>query len=87
MPIFGNTHIISASATKLADSSVPMRKLTIRAQISGNPVYFGDGTTVMGYLTASATAGESWTFDDIRPEELYISGTGSEVLYWVGVPA
>ena len=88
MPLIGNTHVISATPTKLSASTTACRKLTIRANLSGSQVFFGDaGGTKMGYLVASATTGESWTFEDVRPEEIYIWGAAGEDLFWNGVPS
>jgi hypothetical protein len=92
--MIGGQHTVSASATALDSSAVPMRQITIRSK-SGNAIlYFGNSdvtatpTNAHGFLNA----GESWTFGPyspggVRPEQIYIIGTGSDVVFWSGIPA
>jgi hypothetical protein len=88
---------LAATPTKLDDSSdgaIPCRIVTIRAEISNSKMFFGgsDGEP-HGYLIATATAGESWTFgpfqmgSGIRPNEIYVWGTANDQIYWNGLEA
>ena len=94
----GGEHTIAATATQLDASITPMRILTIRLEPGASIVYFGnDDVTASaerhGYLTATADAGESWTFGPfekgcgILPNSIYIVGTADDVLFWNGLPA
>ena len=92
----GGKHIVSASPTKLKDSNKAYRILTIRLEP-------GDATRVdfsnednaaslesHGYLVATTTSGESWTFGPfdagcgVKPSEIYIWGSVGEILRWNG---
>ena len=93
----GGEHTISGTAKRLDDSSVPCRLITIRLDVGASPCYFGNadadvGGQRHGYLTATETEGESWTFGPyqnggLRPQELYIFGTAGDILFWDGTPA
>ena len=95
----GGQHTIAATATALDSSNTPCRILTIRLELGASICYFGNSdltiapTNAHGYLVASATAGESWTFgpfdigSGIKPSEIFIVGTADDVLFWNGLPA
>ena len=91
----GGQHTVSATATALDSDSTGMRQLTLRSKSGNAIIYFGGSdvtatpTNAHGYVNA----GESWTFgpfapgSGIKPSEIYIIGTGSDVLFWSGIPA
>jgi len=92
----GGVHTIGATAAKLANDDNPYTKITVRLNLSGNQTFFGnsdvasDGTNAHGYLVATATSGESWTFGPypsgagIKPSDLYFVGTAGDKLFWTG---
>jgi hypothetical protein len=92
--MIGGKHVVQASPTKLSDDDTPCRIVTIRLEISNSRMNFGgaDGEP-HGYLVATATAGESWTFgpfqmgSGIRPSEIYIWGTAADHVFWNGLEA
>ena len=89
----GGQHTVSATATVLDSSDVIYTYITIRLEPGASILYFGnsDVTAVPanahGYLVATATDGNSWTFGPypnggIRPSAIYIIGTADDVLFW-----
>ena len=94
----GAVHTIAASPTKLGESEVSMRVITIRLEPDASICYFGDSDMVdannaFGYVTGTTASGESWTFgpfergSGIKPSEIYIFGTAEDKLFWSGLPA
>ncbi len=74
------------------DKRHAMRIGIFKAKINNAaPIYFGKDATVtsaganaIGYLTASATAGEGMVIDFLGspyPETIYVVGTANDVLY------
>jgi len=89
----GGQHTVSDTAAVLDSSTVPYTYITIRLEPGASICYFGDSDVTAapanahGYLTASADAGESWTFTNpsgggIAPNTIYIIGTVGDILFW-----
>ena len=95
--MIGGQHTVAAAAAQLDSSTIACRILTIRLEPGASILYFGGDdvdpapANAHGYLTATATSGESWTFGPydtgtgIRPSEIYIVGTADDVLFWNGL--
>ena len=93
--MIGGQHTVAATAGALDSSDTPCRQITIRSKAGNSILYFGNSdvtatpTNAHGYLNA----GESWTFgpyspgSGVRPEQIFIIGTASDVLFWSGIPA
>jgi hypothetical protein len=94
--MIGGQHTVAASA-KALDSTVTTacRQITIRANAGTSIMYFGgsDVTAVPANAHGYLNAGESWTFgpfspgSGIKPSDIYIIGTASDVLFWSGIPS
>jgi hypothetical protein len=94
--MIGGQHTVQASPTQLSNNDRVCRSITIRLDINDSQLFFADAdnastSTATGYLTATATAGESWTFgpldagSGIRASDIYLWGTAGDKVYWVGV--
>ena len=90
MPLKGGEHIVTAAWKQLnASDTTAFRQLTVRAEddAASNIKLSADGVNIHGYMKTD----ESWTFGPnagtITPQELWLSGTAADVIYYLGIPA
>ena len=92
----GGQHTVAASAKALdSTDSTAYKQITIRSNAGTSIMYFGgsDVTAVPANAHGYLNAGESWTFgpfapgSGIKPSEIFIIGTASDILFWSGIPA
>jgi hypothetical protein len=97
VPGDGGVLTIDGTDQVLDPSTRSFRQLTIRLQPDpGGVCYFHfrsfqGGNDAAGYVTGSTSSGESWTFgpfppgSGIRPSDIHIRGTATDLLYWNGL--
>jgi hypothetical protein len=82
MAFVGNNISMSGNWEKLRE--VPARRESVRqlnilnAAGNGDVTFSHDGSTVAGVLVA----GQGFQFLNVTPEEVWINGTATQVLYW-----
>jgi hypothetical protein len=82
MAFVGNNIAMSGNWETLRE--VPTRRESVRqlnilnATGNGDVVFSHDGATVSGVLVG----GQGFQFLNVTPEEVYIRGTATQVLYW-----
>lgn len=92
--MIGGHHTITAAAQVLSSDTTMCAQLTIRSNTGNTVCYFGgsDVTSAPANAHGHIKADESYTFGPfdrggVRPSQVYISGTASDILFWNGVPA